>query len=108
MSVANESSNNSEERSEWPWKKAKKVAIMLSFCGKNYLGMQRNPGFPTVEEELLKALKATGSIAPEWFDNQQKAFFQRASRTDKGVSAARMIVSLKMGELCSLGMHSVK
>lgn len=89
-------------RSEWPWKKAKKAAVMLSFCGKKYLGMQRNPGFPTVEEELMKALKATGSIAPEWFENAQKAFFQRASRTDKGVSAARMIVSLKMGKISSV------
>ena len=30
-----------EERPEWPWKRSKKVAVMLSFSGKNYLGMQR-------------------------------------------------------------------
>jgi hypothetical protein len=29
------------ERRDWPWKKAKKVAVMISFCGKDYLGMQR-------------------------------------------------------------------
>ena len=51
---------------------------------------------PTIEEELLKAFKAAGSIPGEWFDNPQKAFFQRASRTDKGVSAAKMVISLKM------------
>ena len=28
-------------RPEWPWKRAKKVAVMISFAGKNYLGMQR-------------------------------------------------------------------
>jgi tRNA pseudouridine38-40 synthase len=56
----------------------------------------RNPGTPTIEEELLKALDACGAIAPEWRDNPQKAFFQRASRTDKGVSAVKMIVSLKL------------
>jgi len=56
----------------------------------------RNPGFPTIEEELLKAFHSSGCIAPEWLDNPQKGFFQRASRTDKGVSAIRMVVSLKM------------
>jgi tRNA U38,U39,U40 pseudouridine synthase TruA len=35
-------------------------------------------------------------VDPEWETNPQKAFFQRASRTDKGVSAAKMIVSLKL------------
>jgi len=60
------------------------------------LASSRNPGFPTIEEELLKAFRLQGAIAPEWFDNPQKGFFQRASRTDKGVSALRMIVSLKM------------
>ena len=29
------------EKRDWPWKKAKKVAVMISFCGKDYLGMQR-------------------------------------------------------------------
>ncbi|XP_040579191.1 pseudouridylate synthase 1 homolog isoform X2 [Lepeophtheirus salmonis] len=83
-------------RPDWPWKKAKKVAMMLSFSGKKYLGMQRNQGCSTVEEELLKALRDSGAIPPEWYDNASKSFFQRASRTDKGVSAAKMVVSLKM------------
>ena len=30
-----------KEKRDWPWKKAKKVAVMISFCGKDYLGMQR-------------------------------------------------------------------
>ena len=32
---------DSEARAEWPWKRAKKVAVMLSFAGKSYFGMQR-------------------------------------------------------------------
>lgn len=32
---------NGEARAEWPWKRAKKVAVMISFAGKNYFGMQR-------------------------------------------------------------------
>lgn len=30
-----------ETRQHWPWRKAKKVAVMISFCGKDYIGMQR-------------------------------------------------------------------
>jgi len=87
-----------EERKEYPWKRSKKMAAMLSFSGKNYYGMQRNPGpdINTIEDELLKALAKSGAIDPEWETSPQKAFFTRASRTDKGVSAARMVVSLKM------------
>ncbi len=46
----------------------------------------------------MSALRDSGSIAPEWYHQPQKGFFQRASRTDKGVSALKMIVSLKMRE----------
>merc|ERR1719229_2220058 len=85
--AAAEEGNNGEAaavaRPEWPWKRAKKVAVMISFAGKNYLGMQRNPPHPTIEEELLRSFRDVGSIAPEWFEAPQKAFFQRASRTDK-------------------------
>ena len=60
------------------------------------LYVYRNPGYPTIEEELLKAFKEAGAICDEWFETPQKGHFQRASRTDKGVSAARMIISLKL------------
>lgn len=82
----------------YPWKRAKKVAAMLSFSGQAYYGMQRNPGddIKTIEDELMVALSKSGAIDPEWEKVPQKAFFKRASRTDKGVSAARMVVSLKM------------
>jgi len=87
-----------DSRPEYPWKKVKKVACMLSFSGKQYYGMQRNPGdeIKTIEDEFLSALNKAGQIDPEWEKAPQKAFFVRASRTDKGVSAARMVVSLKM------------
>ena len=58
----------------------------------------RNPGFKTIEEDLLKAFKEAGTISDEWYETPSKGFFQRASRTDKGVSAARMIISLKMSK----------
>eukprot|EP00092_Neocalanus_flemingeri_P032152 GFUD01034944.1.p1 GENE.GFUD01034944.1~~GFUD01034944.1.p1 ORF type:complete len:415 (-),score=107.52 GFUD01034944.1:44-1288(-) len=87
-----------DARPDYPWKRSKKVACMLSFSGKDYYGMQRNPGdeIKTIEDELLAALNKSGQIDPTWETAPQKAFFVRASRTDKGVSAARMVVSLKM------------
>jgi tRNA pseudouridine38-40 synthase len=68
----------------------------LFFSGVNYTGMQRNPDVPTVEEELLKAMLKHNWINDECYKTPQQAFFQRAARTDKGVSAARQVVSLKL------------
>lgn len=76
--------------------KRKKMAMLLGYSGVNYYGMQRNPGVPTIEEDLLKALLEAKYIKEEDFTNQQNAQFQRSSRTDKGVSAARQVVSLKL------------
>ena len=64
--------------------------------------LYRNPPHPTIEEELLKALRSSGSIAPDWYDRPQQAYFQRASRTDKGVSAIKMVISLRIGKLAFL------
>ena len=55
-----------------------------------------NPGVTTIEEVLLKALMEAKYLTEEDFNNQQNAQFQRSSRTDKGVSAARQVVSLKL------------
>ena len=61
-----------------------------------FLISNRNQGFKTIEEDLLKAFKESGVIDPEWYENPPKGHFQRASRTDKGVSAAKMVVSMRM------------
>ena len=45
------------DRPEYKWKKSKKMAAMISFSGKDYLGMQRNVGFKTIEGELLDAFR---------------------------------------------------
>jgi tRNA pseudouridine38-40 synthase len=61
--------------------------------------MQRNPDVPTIEEELLKAMLKNNWISEDGYKTPQQAFFQRAARTDKGVSAARQVVSLKLRKL---------
>lgn len=90
--------NSVDDREEYKWKKSKKMACMLSFSGKDYMGMQnqRSQGLKTIEGELLEAFFKGGHIDPEWLENPQKAFFARASRTDKGVSALKMVISLKL------------
>ncbi|XP_017967333.1 tRNA pseudouridine synthase A [Drosophila navojoa] len=78
--------------------KRKKCAILLSYCGANYYGMQRNPGMQTIEEELFKAMLKHKWITEDSFEQVQIACFQRAARTDKGVSAARQVCSVKLPE----------
>ncbi|XP_033209333.1 tRNA pseudouridine synthase A isoform X2 [Belonocnema kinseyi] len=78
--------------------KKRNFAMMLGYLGKNYYGMQRNPGMDTIEESLINALLKADLINSEAFDVIQTIQFQRAARTDKGVSAARQVVSLKLPE----------
>jgi tRNA pseudouridine38-40 synthase len=79
--------------------KKKNYAMLLSYLGKNYFGMQRNPGMATVEEYLIKALLKAKLINSETFGMIQTINFQRAARTDKGVSAIRQVVSLKLRKI---------
>ena len=79
--------------------KKRNFAMMLGYLGKNYYGMQRNPGFKTVEESLINALYKSSFINSEAFEVIQTIQFQRAARTDKGVSAARQVVSLKLRKI---------
>uniref|UniRef100_G3MRJ2 Pseudouridylate synthase 1 homolog n=1 Tax=Amblyomma maculatum TaxID=34609 RepID=G3MRJ2_AMBMU len=76
--------------------KAKKMALCMCYSGKDYLGMQRNPGTKTIEEDLLTAMYKGELIQREHIDIPQNVKFQRAARTDKGVSAVRQVVSLKL------------
>ena len=79
----------------------RKMAIMLSYCGQSYYGMQRNPETKTIEEELFNSFLKNNYFDEEAFKRPQLAQFQRAARTDKHVSAARQIVSVKIAETIS-------
>lgn len=76
--------------------KLRKYGILMGYSGVGYFGMQRNPGMKTIEEDLLTAMLKNKWINQEAFDQSQVISFQRAARTDKGVSAARQCVSLKL------------
>lgn len=79
--------------------KRKKCCLLLGYSGANYFGMQRNPDTKTIEEELLLAMMKQKWITEEGFKLPQMVHFQRAARTDKGVSAARQCVSMKLRKI---------
>ncbi|XP_061554408.1 tRNA pseudouridine synthase A isoform X2 [Phycodurus eques] len=88
--------DNTEEERRYP---KKKVILLMAYCGKGYYGMQRNAGntqFKTIEDDLVTALIKSGCIPEKHGDEMKKMSFQRCARTDKGVSAAGQVVSLKL------------
>lgn len=85
--------------------KRKKSVVLMGYSGKNYFGMQRNPGQKTIEEDLFVAMFKNKWITEESFNQAQNANFQRAARTDKGVSAARQICSMKLRKCSSISFH---
>lgn len=89
-------SDSEAQNAEFLRVKAKKMALCMCYNGKDYLGMQRNPGTKTIEDDLLTALYKGQLIQKEHIDIPQNVKFQRAARTDKGVSAVRQVVSLKL------------
>ncbi|XP_046851620.1 tRNA pseudouridine synthase A-like isoform X2 [Xenia sp. Carnegie-2017] len=89
-------SSTKEVKRNINYNKKKKCVLLLSYCGNGYNGMQRNPGVRTIEEDLTNALFKAKAISEDASRNYGKMAFQRCARTDKGVSAARQVVSLKM------------
>ncbi|XP_031133882.1 tRNA pseudouridine synthase A isoform X1 [Sander lucioperca] len=85
-----------EDEKKYP---KKKVVLLVAYSGKGYYGMQRNPGtsqFRTIEDDLVTALIKSGCIPENHGNDMKKMSFQRCARTDKGVSAAGQVVSLKL------------
>jgi len=89
--------------------KKKKVAIMCCYAGTNYRGSwwQKEEKYNnTIEKELLYALVKVGGFQHQanvdaiLEGDLRKVSFQRTSRTDKGVSAAVAVFSVK---LCLIG-----
>ncbi|XP_045390248.1 tRNA pseudouridine synthase A isoform X1 [Lemur catta] len=77
----------------------RKIVLLVAYAGKGYHGMQRNVGssqFKTIEDDLVSALVRSGCIPENHGEDMRKMSFQRCARTDKGVSAAGQVVSLKV------------
>lgn len=81
--------------------KKRKYALLVGYSGEGYFGLQRNASlknnqFRAIEDEIVEALIKVDAIPAGHADEMFKMSFQRAARTDKGVSAARNLISLKM------------
>lgn len=75
------------------------VALVISFVGSKYHGLQFQPSQQntvTIESVLVKALVDIGAMRPTNAEDIKKVCWSRSSRTDKGVHAARIILSLKI------------
>ncbi|MCP9262982.1 tRNA pseudouridine synthase [Dirofilaria immitis] len=71
-------------------------ALLLAYQGKNYNGMQVQKNFPTIESELFKAMAKCGYISEDDALSPVRFAFQRAARTDRSVSAARQMCSMRL------------
>ncbi|TNN06840.1 tRNA pseudouridine synthase A isoform 1 [Schistosoma japonicum] len=76
--------------------KRRNNAILMMYSGWGYYGMQRGPIYPTIEGELSKALFTCGQLVNVTSEEHKKVNFQRASKTDKYVSALGQVCSLKL------------
>jgi len=65
-----------------------RLALKLAYLGTEYHGFQTQPGVPTVEGKLLKALKDSGAIK-----NPSRARYSAAGRTDRGVHALSQVIA---------------
>jgi tRNA pseudouridine(38-40) synthase len=75
------------------------VALLVGFDGARYFGSQLNfsdEECPAVENVVWRAMVAAGCVLPSNADDPAKVSFGSASRTDRGVSAARFLVSAKL------------
>ncbi|GAX72678.1 hypothetical protein CEUSTIGMA_g134.t1 [Chlamydomonas eustigma] len=75
------------------------VAVTVAYLGAPYQGFQRQPGYPTVEDEFLKALHTAG-VLPSPESHLSEIYWARCARTDKGVSAAGNVVSFLLPTSC--------
>ncbi|KAH7719909.1 PUS-1 protein [Aphelenchoides avenae] len=75
-------------------KKLVRYAMLLGYQGKNYYGMQVQSDLPTIESNLLRAMREYGVISEDEEKRPFSFYFQRAGRTDRAVSAVRQCCSM--------------
>lgn len=74
----------------------RKVALVIAYEGSRYHGFQRNAGVTTVSDEIERALHNANAISDENVGSLDKIKWQVAARTDRGVSAAGNLISVKL------------
>lgn len=74
----------------------RKVALIISYNGTGYCGLQVQPDVSTIEGTIFKAMHTAGGVSDENFSDVSKIGWSRCARTDKGVHAAANVISLKL------------
>ena len=77
----------------------RKMTVVCGYVGSNYRGLQidtSDNAFSTVEGEMIKALVASGFVSESNAVDLSKIGWSRSSRTDKGVHASRIVLSMKL------------
>ncbi len=65
-----------------------RIALKLAYLGTEYYGFQIQPGVPTIEGKILKALRELKAVK-----NFSKARYSAAGRTDRGVHALGQVIA---------------
>ncbi|WP_456487968.1 tRNA pseudouridine(38-40) synthase TruA [Candidatus Alkanophaga liquidiphilum] len=68
-----------------------RIALKLAYIGTKYHGSQTQPGVPTIEDELFRALKRLNL-----FEDRRAARYSAAGRTDRGVHALSQVVAFDL------------
>lgn len=68
-----------------------KTALKVAYIGTNFYGSQAQPGLPTVESELRKAMEEVGAIKPG-------TKIAMSGRTDAGVHALCQVVAFEAAD----------
>lgn len=79
-----------EEQRIYRVRNKRKFCVLMGFAGGNYYGMQYNASMNTIEDAMFRAMVKNNWILEEHLENPWKFEFSHGSRTDRGVSAARM------------------
>lgn len=74
--------------------KKRKFCILMGFAGQKYNGMAYNSTRNTIEDNLFIAMAKNRWILDEHIAKPALIDFEHGSRTDRGVSAVRMNISL--------------
>lgn len=78
--IKSENTTSDDKSSRLP---KRKVALLISYCGSGYHGMQINPNVPSIELDLHKALAMAKAVGADNIMQPNKISFIRCARTDK-------------------------
>lgn len=97
-----EKAGPTEEQEIYRRREKAKFCILMGFAGGRYYGMQYQRPSPTtrdtIEKNLFEALAKANWILQEHIQAMNSLEYGRVSRTDRGVSAARMYCSANFRE----------